>query len=179
MFAYGRRLFKGHPMLVPLLAAVAAFSLLLGACGGEDGAATENAEAEAEPREATADAEDLRVIRAWSRALSKGDTVGAARYFAHPSTVQNGGLLVRILTDHDAVTFNESLPCGSRVISASSEGDFTTATFRLMTRPHADCGQGVGGEATTSFQIENGKIVEWRRVDLGPGDGESPDAAPV
>ena len=178
MFAYRRGLFKGHPMRVPLLAALAALSLLLSACGGGDDAEPSPAEPAGEET-AEAEAEDLRVIRAWSLALSKGDTDGAARFFAHPSTAQNGPVLVRIFSTEDAVAFNESLPCGSRVISARSEGDFTTATFRLTSRPNADCGGGVGGEATTSFQIEDGKIVEWRRVDSDPAGGGSPDAAPV
>ena len=165
-------------MRVPLLAALAALSLLLSACGGDD-ADSSRADPAGEATIAGAEPEDLRVIRAWSQALSEGDTDGAARFFAHPSTAQNGPVLIRIFSTEDAVAFNESLPCGSRVISARSEGDFTTATFRLTSRPNADCGGGVGGEATTSFQIEDGKIVEWRRVGSGPAGGGSPDAAPV
>jgi len=179
MFAYPAGLFKGQSMRVPLICAIAALSLLLGACGGSGESSTTAAERD---DDATAEAEskDLEVIRAWSDALSKGDTEDAARYFAHPSVAQNGPVLIRIFSTEDAVAFNESLPCGSEVISAKTEGEFTTATFRLKQRAGADCGQGVGGKATTSFQIEDGKIVEWRRIDdLPPGGGGRADAAPV
>lgn len=179
MFAYPAGLFKGQSVRVLLLAAIAALSLLLSACGGSEGGATSASEGD-EDATAEAESDDLEVIRAWSDALSEGDTEDAARYFAHPSTAQNGPVLIRIFSTEDAVAFNETLPCGSEVISAKTEGQFTTATFRLKQRVGADCGQGVGGKATTSFQIEDGKIVEWRRIDdLPPGGGGRPDAAPV
>ena len=178
MFAYPAGHFKGQSMRVPLVCAIAALSLLMGACGGS-GESSTTASERGEEATAEAESEDLEVIRAWSDALSKGDTEDAARYFAHPSTAQNGPVLIRIFSTEDAVAFNESLPCGSKVISATTQGDFTSATFRLRNRPGADCGPGAGGKASTSFQIVDGKIVEWRRIDdLPPGGGGS-DAAPI
>jgi hypothetical protein len=42
-----------------------------------------------------------------------------------------------------------------------------TASFDLTERPGAGrCGSGTGEEASTAFVIRDGKIVEWRRVDL-------------
>ena len=65
-------------------------------------------------------------------------------------------------------------PC--RIVSVRTTGELTTATFRLSDRPGGDCGSGAGGSASTTFDIEDGKIVEWRRVDDAPapgsGDGE-------
>jgi hypothetical protein len=58
------------------------------------------------------------------------------------------------------------------VVTARTSGDFTTVTFRLLERPGGDCGTGVGQRATTSFQVEDGKIVDWRRV------GELPPTQP-
>ena len=158
---------KGQGMRVLAIAtSIVACALLVG-CGGDSSTATES--------EVEADQADVEVIEDWSTTLSEGDVEGAADFFAIPSTAQNGTLLVKIESREDAIEFNESLPCGAEVISARSQGDFTTATFRLSERPGGGCGPGVGGTASTSFVIEEGKIVEWRRVDdaapSGGGDG--------
>ena len=117
------------------------------------------------------------MIEDWSTTLSEGDVEGAADFFALPSIAQNGTLLLSIESREDAIEFNESLPCGAEVISARSQGEFTTATFRLSERPGGGCGPGTGGTASTSFVIEDGKIVEWRRVDGGApaGGGDAGD----
>ena len=107
------------------------------------------------------------MIEAWAERSPTATSRRAADYFAIPSTAENGPLLTRIESRADAIAFNRSLPCGAEVVSAQTAGDFTTATFELSDRPGGDCGAGVGGAASTSFQIEDGKIVEWRRVD-GP-----------
>jgi hypothetical protein len=111
------------------------------------------------------------VIEAWAGALAKGDVVVAADYFAIPSTAENAPLLIKINSRADAIGFNKSLPCGARVISAQTTGDLTTATFRLSDRPGGNCGSGAGATATTSFEIQDGKIVEWRRIDGQPPAG--------
>jgi hypothetical protein len=167
MFAHGGVTFKGLLTLVCALALIA-FS----GCG--DGSSPTG---ETTPGDATAEADagDLEVIEGWSRALSEGDLEGAADYFALPSTAENGPVLVDIETREDAIAFNDSLPCGAEVVSAQTTGDFTAATFRLSDRPGGDCGDGAGGRASTSFEIEDGKIVEWRRIDSpgsAPTDGE-------
>ena len=122
------------------------------------------------------------MIEDWSDALRQGDVEAAAGYFAIPSTAENGPLLTKIGSPEDAIAFNDSLPCGAEVISARTEGDLTTATFRLTDRPGGDCGTGIGGKASTSFDIQNGKIVEWRRIDDGGGPapgGAGGGSAPV
>jgi hypothetical protein len=156
---------KGQRMRVLSIAtSIVAWALLAG-CGGDD-SSTPATESEAE-----ADRADVEVIEDWSSTLSEGDVEGAADYFAIPSIAQNG-LLIEIESREDAIEFNESLPCGAEVISARSQGEFTTATFRLSERPGGGCGPGAGGTASTSFVIEDGEIVEWRRVDdAAPGGG--------
>ena len=115
----------------------------------------------------------MQVIEDWVGALAEGDVEAAADYFALPSTAENGPLLTRIETRADAIAFNRSLPCGATRCLGQTAGDFTTATFELLDRPGGDCGAGVGGTASTSFQIEDGKIVEWRRIDdAAPGDDQ-------
>jgi hypothetical protein len=119
-------------------------------------------------------ASDEQVIRAWSQALTEGDVAGAADLFAVPSTVANGTPPVRLTSRRLARGFNESLPCGARVLSTSRKGGYTVATFRLEDRPGGDCATGTGGEAATAFRIREGKIVEWRRVDVPRGPAPTP-----
>lgn len=116
-----------------------------------------------------ADPEAAQVISDWADALRSGDVETAADFFAIPSTAENGPLLVRIESESDAVRFNESLPCGARLIRAEGSGEFTTATFELTERPGAGvCGPGTGQTAQTAFVIRDGEIVEWRRVGVDP-----------
>ncbi len=162
MFAQRGALFKG---VVTLLCAVA-----LGSCGGSD--TTAGGGDTSGPDTAGADPADVQVIEDWAGALAGGDVEAAAGYFAIPSTAENGPLLTKIDTRADAIAFNRSLPCGATVVSARTAGDFTTATFELADRPGGDCGSGAGATASTSFQIEDGKIVEWRRIDDAPPAGD-------
>lgn len=174
MFAHRSGLIKGLVTLVCALALIA-FS----GCGDDDPPTPGDAAVGAESASTdSADADDLEVIEGWSSALSEGDVEAAAAYFATPSTAENG-VVVEIESPEDAVTFNTSLPCGADVISAETEGDLTTATFRLSERPGGGCGQGAGGEASTLFRIEDGKIVEWRRIDMAPEAPGGGGGAPV
>ena len=162
MFAQRAALFKG---VLVLLCAPSS----LASCGSADPTGS-TAAGGADADTSGADQADVKVIEDWAAALAEGDVEAAADYFALPSTAENGPLLTRIETRADAIAFNRSLPCGATVISARTAGDFTTATFELTDRPGGDCGAGVGGTASTSFQIEDGKIVEWRRIDdAAPG----------
>ncbi len=150
--------------LVPALALVLA--LTLAACG-IDGEVTVTAspEAETSPEVAgDADPADVEVIDQWARTLAAGDIDEAAHFFAIPSVAQNG-LLYPIEDFDDAVRFNASLPCGAELVEARDNGDFVIATFVLHERPGpGSCGDGTGEEAMTAFVIEDGRIVEWRRV---------------
>ena len=153
--------------------------LLLGGCGGDQGSGDSTGSDEPASEEVTGDADpgDVEVIEAWSDALREGDIEAAAEYFAIPSVAENG-LLLRIRSADDARLFNQSLPCGATLVSAESQGDFTTATFELTERPGpGTCGQGTGGTAQTSFVIEDGKITEWRRVATGGGEPATGEAA--
>jgi limonene-1,2-epoxide hydrolase len=164
MFAQPGALFKGFLVLL--------CSVALTSCGGDEPTGSPTA---AEADTAGADQADVQVIENWASTLAKGDVEAAADYFAIPSTAENGALLTKIESRADAVAFNRSLPCGAEVVSAKTAGDFTTATFELADRPGGACGAGVGGTASTSFQIEDGKIVEWRRIDHAPPTSD-PDA---
>jgi limonene-1,2-epoxide hydrolase len=144
--------------LIAVIALVVA--LLPSACGGDDDAQTTTS---AIP--GGADPESVEVIDNWATALREGDVDGAADYFAIPSVVQNAGPAIEIADVADARAFNASLPCGAELIRAEPDGDLVLATFRLTERPGpGTCGSGVGETAQTAFLIEDGEIVEWRRV---------------
>lgn len=181
MFAYVGRLCKLAPRTAwqrrsSLLAV--GLALTLTACGGSSDGDPEAPPASPEAQAANpdvegADPEALAVIEGWSETLAGGDEAGAAEFFALPSIAENGPT-IRIRTRADAIAFNRALPCGARVIAAETTGSLTTATFLLGDRPGGDCGAGTGGTAATSFLIEDGKIVEWRRVGTDPG-GSAPE----
>ena len=165
-------------LAVPFLVAV----LALSACGSDSANPTKQ-KAEKKPAQETlegpaegAGADDLEgapadvaVIRSWSEALTASDIRAAAELFAIPSVAENG-LSFDIETKEDARGFNDSLPCGAILESTSVEGGFITATFKLTERPGVPVCPGSGNEASTSFVIEDGAIVEWRRVALPGGD---------
>jgi hypothetical protein len=142
-------------------------AVALASCG-TDGEVTVTASPETETSSEVAgdaDQAEVDVIDAWARALAAGDVDGAARFFAIPSVAQNV-LLFPIENFDDARRFNASLPCGAELVRAEHEGDFTVATFVLKERPGpGTCGDGTGETAMTAFVIEDGRIVEWRRVD--------------
>lgn len=149
-------------MLTPFIAAV----LALSACGNvEDPSAPEP-----EPTLEGPDA-DVEVIRAWAEALTVSDIDAAAEFFALPSQAENG-LTYDIETRDDARFFNDSLPCGATLEETHVEGEFITATFELTERRGQGPCPGSGNLAQTSFVIEDGVIVEWRRVAL-PGEQDS------
>jgi limonene-1,2-epoxide hydrolase len=165
-------------LLLSLLSCLGLIALPVAGCGGSgtssNGGTVPTPSGGAAPKVAgDAAPGDVRVIDAWVTSLRRGDVDAAARYFAIPSVAENG-VLVRIRSLADARHFNESLPCGARLVRAETAGDFTTATFRLTERPGPGvCGSGTGQTAQTSFVIRDGKIVEWRRVGL-PGARGAP-----
>jgi limonene-1,2-epoxide hydrolase len=151
---------------------LALIALPIAGCGGGGDASTTGPAATIA---GNADPGDVEVIDGWVTALRNGDVDAAARYFAVPSVAENGPLLLHIHSLDQARRFNESLPCGARLIRAETAGQFTTATFRLTERPGPGiCGPGTGGIAKTSFVIRDGKIAQWRRVGAGGGGRLAP-----
>jgi hypothetical protein len=140
------------------------------------------------PTRVPAGVDAVNVIRAWSDALRRGDVRGAARYFALPSVMINGGdssgsaLLITITTAAQAEAANETLPCGAQLVSTDRRGRYVNALFRLTGRPGpggSDCGGGVGQTARTNFVIAHGRIVEWIRAPDDPGDNGGPRGQPA
>ena len=156
-------------VLLALVLAAAGIVTVVVVGGGDEGD-SESGPPAAETGDVKGDADsaDVAVIKGWVDTLRRGDVEAAADYFAIPSTAENGPLLFRIESAADARRFNESLPCGAVLTRAEAAGELTTATFRLTERPGPGaCGSGTGERAQTAFAIDDGKIVEWRRVAAG------------
>jgi limonene-1,2-epoxide hydrolase len=167
MFVYRAAEKRVTPRDPPRAVAAIALALALAACGG---GANSSGGSDSSTVPGGANVADVDVIQAWVAALDRGDLDAAASYFAIPSVAENGPLLLHITTRGEARAFNATLPCGARVVRASSAGNFTTATFRLGERPGpGSCGPGSGSLARTAFVIRDGKIVQWRRVGAGGG----------
>jgi hypothetical protein len=148
------------------LAALAAVgAVALGGCDSSDSDSEEGISG-------GADADAVEVIKEWSDELRAGDVIAASEHFAIPSVVQNGTPPIRLTERLDVEAFNRSLPCGAKLVRATSTGRYTIATFELTERPGpGECGDGVGETAKTAFEIHGGLITEWRRVvDLPPDE---------
>ena len=174
MFVSGRQDVKaGHTGLMAprtLLAGIGIAVALVGCGGGGSGSG-----GSAQGIAGDADPADVHVIDGWVTALRHGQVGAAADYFAIPSVAENGPVLLHIRSLRDARRFNQSLPCGARLVRAETAGQFTTATFRLTERPGPGaCGAGTGVTAKTSFVIRDGKIAQWRRVGAGAGGRPAP-----
>jgi hypothetical protein len=140
-------------------------ALLIAGCGGSDDEAAEGGDPDA-----------VEVIEEWSDSLREGKLVEAARLFRIPSVAQNGTPPVDLDSEREVFLFNASLPCGAELTETEQRQNYVIATFELTERPGAgECGSGVGVLARTAFKIEDGLIVEWRRVPNVPG---SEQAAP-
>ena len=150
------------------LGAVALLGCGAGGGGGEGGSEDPGVPGGADPAAA-------KVIDDWATALREGKIEEAADFFRVPTVAQNGTPPLDLDSRTKIVVFNESLPCGAKLVAATDHAGFTIATFELTERPGPGrCGGGVGETAQTAFKIEDGKITEWRRV-----GGSEPVAPPV
>jgi len=118
----------------------------------------------------------VNVIKGWSNALRTGHVRAAAAYFQIPSVFVNGPDDAYVLRNLRAAELvNRLLPCGAQYISASQQGRFINALFKLTDRPGPGggpdgCGGGAGGTARVNFIIRGGKITHWLRAPSQPGD---------
>ena len=119
--------------------------------------------------------EDVEVIRDLGRGTHRVGHRRRRRVLRHPVPRRERAHL-RHRDEEDADFFNDSLPCGATLEETSVEGKFITATFELKDRPGQGPCPGSGNLAQTSFVIEDGAIVEWRRVAL-PGEQDSGQTA--
>ena len=118
-------------------------------------------------------AAEERVIRGWSDALRLGKVDRAVSFWKPGAIAANGTQPIRLLTRKAIRIWNESLPCGAKLIGVRRDSKYVLATFRLTDRKGfpQGCGVGLGNRARTLFLVEDGKIVQWIRA---PGPDEPP-----
>ena len=151
-------------------ATLAALVIAAAGCGGDDDpkpAPGAGASGQSAPGRSAATS-DARVIRRWSDLLRRGQVDDASALFAVPATVANGTGPIRLGSPPEVRAFNDSLPCGARLLSTTRRAPYTVGTFELTGLPGGDCGPGTGEKAATAFRIEHGRIVEWLRVPVPP-----------
>lgn len=162
-----------YRLLAALLLAIA-LAIPLAGCGS--GSNDSDADSSATTVPGGADPADVKVIDGWATALKAGDVDKAASYWALPSTASNGTPPLQLQTRQQVIAFNNALPCGAELVKATTAEGLTTATFDLIDRPGGGCGRGVGGQASTVFKIEDGKIAEWLRAPDPGGQDTAPSA---
>jgi hypothetical protein len=157
-------------MTLRILGAAVVTSVALAGCGGGDGAhpaTTSTVPAVPAPVVAPGVSRDAaNIVRRWADTLRRGNIEAAAKFFAVPSFVANGGPPAHLTTHAAIVGFNRSLPCGARLVRADrAHHGFVIATFVLTERPGpGSCGSGTGATARTAFRVKNGLITDWLRV---------------
>ena len=104
-----------------------------------------------------------RVVRAWSKAVNRGDNRGAAESFADGAKVIAGDSVRVLRTRDQAEAFNAGLPCSGRIVSLKAAGAEVTATFELADRATHQC-HGVGERGSIVFRIRHGKIVVFDQI---------------
>jgi hypothetical protein len=102
------------------------------------------------------------IVRAWSRDLNANDNKAAAALFVRGARVIQPGVDVR-LTPRLALAFNESLPCGGKIVHMTRHGERVVATFLLTERPKHRC-DAPGQKAAAVFVVRNGLIVRWEQI---------------
>jgi hypothetical protein len=119
---------------------------------------------------------ELRVIRAWAKALTAGRVVEAAQLFDVPSVVADGVHLQRRLGSRQAVLdFNNSLACGQKLLETQrGNASVVIADFELTERPGSgECGAHVSEKAINTFVVEGGRIQRWESAGTPLRGGKS------
>ena len=107
------------------------------------------------------------VVRAWSQELNSGDNEAAAKLFAAGAEIVQAGTTLRLDTQAQALAWNTALPCSGRIVSITTNGDVTRATFVLGDRKDRKC-DGPGERATAIVKVRKGKIVLWHQTSASP-----------
>jgi hypothetical protein len=130
------------------------------------------------------DVERLKpVLDGWSTAVRKGRLGKATEYFALPTIVaQPTTGPVEIRTRKIAERFNDSFPCGAKLVGAHADGRYIVGTFMLVEVPGRTC-------TTPKSLVKVGfvfgdkkrpnRFTEWWRVDETPGAEPGPTQRPA
>jgi len=130
------------------------------------------------------DVERLKpVLDGWATAVRKGRLRKATDYFALPTIVaQPTTGPVEIRTRQIAERFNDSFPCGAKLVGAHADGRYIVGTFLLVEVPGRTC-------TTPKALVKVGfvfgdrkrphRFTEWWRVDDSPGAEPGPAQRPA
>jgi hypothetical protein len=154
---------------------LAALGAVAAGCGGGSGTVTVVAH---HPRTTTGaapagpaaphapSAADVAVVRRWADAVRLGDVPAAVRAFRVPATIANGGPPITVRSRDGIRVFNETLPCGAKVVDAKPAplGYFVVTFLLVDRRGSRNCGAGVGQLARTAIRLRHGRITDWVRV---------------
>jgi len=157
---------------------LALLALALGGCGGMsdserfslrtpgiDDPIVREIEGSEKPRLGKPTRAELKVIRAWAKALSAGRVGEAAELFDVPATIADGIHPAQNLQDRKSIlAFNRNLACGQKLVDwERGAPSKVIATFKLMDRPGAagECGKNVGLKSDTIFVVERDLIQQW------------------
>jgi hypothetical protein len=119
----------------------------------------------------------LQIVRNWANLLRAGRADRAARTFSLPAQVANGGPKFALTTRPEVVFFNQTLPCGAKVVGAvPAAHGFLRVSFLLTERTGGEgaCGSGAGQTAQTLVRVVDGHITDWLRAP-DPVDGPTTD----
>jgi hypothetical protein len=131
-----------------------------------------------------ADAARLKpVLDGWSKAVRTGHPSAASHFFQLPTIVaQPTTGPVEIRTKAIADRFNDSFPCGAKLLGARADGRYIVGTFMLVSVPGRTC-------TTPKDLVKVGfvfgdpkhpnRFTEWWRVDDAPGSATGPPERPA
>jgi hypothetical protein len=105
-----------------------------------------------------------RVIEGWLRDLRHGRMERAARWFAVPSTFQNGSRVEHLRTAAAVRAAVGGFPCGAIAYKYGAAGRYTLVRFRLTERAGGDCHGAAGHTTGGAIRVAHGRIVEWYRL---------------
>lgn len=105
-----------------------------------------------------------RVIESWLRDLRQGRMTQAARWFAVPSTFQNGSRVERLKTAAAVRAAVGGFPCGAVAYRYGAAGRYTLVRFRLTERAGGDCHGAAGHTTGGAIRVVHGRIAEWYRL---------------
>ena len=165
------------------LGAGVALALVIAGCGGgspepdrSSVTTPKSPPVAAAPERAPVTDAEKRVIRGWSEALRDGDVRAAAKYFSVPARVSIAEP-DELDSAREVVDFNDSFPCGARLLSVTRTVDHLVfAEFELTDRPGGAC-DSVGTRASFAFLIDADDHIS--RLMMVPTGEEPPPTSDV
>ncbi len=156
--------------------------LLIAGCGGSSApdrprvTTPKSPPVAAAPERAPVTDVEKRVIRGWSDELRHGDVQAAAKYFSVPARVSISES-DELDSTRKVVDFNDSFPCGARLLSVTRTVDhLVLADFELTDRPGGAC-ESVGTRASFAFLIDGDDHIS--RLMMVPMGEEPPPISDV